>query len=164
MSVRRYEAMRVAAAVTFATAVLAAVPSTARADEEWNWLVGPLVGVRLGGPKEGTRAVYGVEGGAGLGPERINAGASRRLDETFAYVELDPWYVIGATLGFGGVLETGKTYPVLGVWEGIPVKYPSCEGPGLHPTVTLAGGYRWTGVHEIYITAKAGRAPEFCWD
>ncbi|HUQ01489.1 MAG TPA: hypothetical protein VM261_03290 [Kofleriaceae bacterium] len=158
--------MRRVAAILLAAGVVAAVafPSTAHADEDWNWLVGPLVGVRLGGVKDGSRAIYGIEGGAGLGPERLNVGITRRLDQTFAYVELDPWYLIGGTLGFGGELESGELFPVVGVWEGIPLKYPDCAGAGLHPAVTLAGGYRWTGVHELYVTMKAGRAPDFCWD
>lgn len=144
-----------------------AAPVSARADDV-NWLVGPVLGIRLGGPAEGSRAIYGIEGGVGLGPERANVGFTRRLDETFVYAELDPWLYVGGTLGVGAVAETGQIFPVLGVWEGIPLVYPACEdegegeGDGMYPTVTLAGGYRWTGVHELYVTMKAGRAPNFC--
>jgi hypothetical protein len=154
--------MRLVAVIVVAAAAVAVAPSPAHADEEWNWLVGPVLGIRLGGPSEGSRAIYGVEGGAGLGPERINVGVTRRLDQTFGYVELDPWYIIGGSLGFGAEFESGEVFPVLGVWEGIPIKYPDCAGSGLHPAVTLAAGYRWTGVHELYLTVKAGRAPSFC--
>ena len=147
--------------VTVAIVLLAVSASHARADD-WNWLGGPVLGVRLGAPVEGSRAIYGIEGGAGLGPERINAGVTRRLDETFVYLELDPWLYVGGTLGVGAVAETGRVHPVLGIWEGIPIIYPECEGEGLHRAVTIAAGYRWTGVHELYVTMKAGRAPSFC--
>lgn len=140
-----------------------AVPSTARADDELNYLVGPVLGVRLGGP-EGNRGIWGLEGGVGWGPERINAGVTHRLDTLFGYVELDPWYILGGSLGFGVDANDGKVYPVVGLWEGIPLKYPDCDGPGLHDAVTIAAGYRWTGVHELYVTVKAGKGPDFCWD
>jgi hypothetical protein len=140
---------------------LVALTAEARADEEVNWLVGPVLGIRLGSPAAGSRAIYGIEGGAGWGPERINVGVTRRLDTTFAYVELDPWYIVGASLGFGFTSD-GQSFPVIGAWEGVPLKYPDCAGPGLHDAVTLAGGYRWTGVHELYVTVKAGGAPSFC--
>lgn len=132
--------------------VILATPRLALAEELENWLIGPLIGIRLGGSGGG---VFGVEGGYGLGPERINLGFTHRADKMFYYVELDPWFYVGGTLGVG-VEEDGRIRPVLGVWEGIPLNNTgNCDG--WHSQVTLAGGYRYTGVHELYITLKAGK-------
>jgi len=56
-------------------------------------------------------------------------------------------------------------FPVLGAWEGAPIfgtdsaldvmgRCP--EDDGWYPQITFAIGYRYTGVHSIYVTAKAG--------
>jgi hypothetical protein len=144
-------------------AVAAVQPSSARADERRyeNVMVGPLFGFRLSGPS-GHRGIIGVEGGVGLGPERLNGGHTWRRGETFTYVELDPWYLIGGTLGVGRA-STGDWSPVIGVWEGIPIlggeSNRHCDAvpdDGWHATVTASAGYRYAGVHELYVTVKGG--------
>lgn len=154
---------RVAIVLVLMLATLAARPGEARADDELNYLIGPVFGIRIGGPDEGGRGIYGIEGGIGWGPERLNLGLTRRMDKSFAYAELDPWYIVGGSFGFG-IDSDDKTWPIIGLWEGIPLVYPDCDGAGLHDAVTLSGGYRWTGVHELYVTIKAGKAPDFCFD
>ena len=135
--------------------VLLLAGGSARADGDLaNFLIGPVLGVRLGGPP-GDRGIIGFEGGAGYGPERLNAGFEHRLDKDFVYVEIDPWYLLGGTLGFG-IDTDGKQYPVLGVWEGIPLSLGRESCSDWNRTITLAGGYRYTGVHELYATLKAG--------
>jgi len=143
--------------------VVLAASAPARAEGEWrNYLVGPVLGIRLGGPS-GNRGIIGIEGGVGTGPERLNLGFTRRLDKMFYYVELDPWFFVGASLGLG-VDSDGDPHGVIGIWEGLPLVFAECAGPGFHRTVTLAAGYRYTGVHELYATIKAGAAEEFCID
>jgi hypothetical protein len=128
-----------------------AMPRLAAADDLANWLIGPVFGLRLDGPGGGT---IGLEGGYGFGPERLNLGFEYRAQKAFYYAEVDPWYILGGTLGVG-VDEDGKSSPVLGVWEGLPLTTGgSCSG--WHNQVTIAGGYRYTGVHELYLTVKAG--------
>jgi hypothetical protein len=139
---------------------IAAAPSPAHADDNLeNWLIGPVLGVRLGG---GGGAILGVEGGGGFGPERFNLGFEHRSDHDVYYAEIDPWYLIGGTIGVG-VTDKGDAVPVLGLWEGFPLNGGSCTG--WHDQLTISGGYRYTGVHELYVSVKAGRMQgEFCWD
>ena len=144
-------------AVSVVALALVGTTSRASADHEGdadlqNVMVGPVIGLRLGGPP-GDRLVIGVEGGVGFGPERINVGFTQRLDKTFVYAELDPWYIIGGTLGVG-YEEGGKTFPIIGVWEGVPLNDGPCGG--WHQQASLAAGYRYTGIHELYVTIKAG--------
>jgi hypothetical protein len=137
--------------------------SSTRADAEGtNWLIGPVFGIRLGS-HAGSDGVFGVEGGVGAGPERLNLGFEHRDDKVLGYVELDPWLLVGGTLGFG-VDSEGDVQPVLGIWEGLPIKDPSCSVPSsqYQTQVTIAGGYRYTGVHELYFTIKAGVAQNIC--
>jgi hypothetical protein len=122
---------------------------------ETNATFGPVLGVRLGGPS-GNRAILGLEGGIGCGPERLNVGFTWRLDRTFAYVELDPWLYVGMSLGVG-VDTRGKAYPVLGIWEGLPLEAPECGVVDWRTVITLSVGYRYTGVHELYIAPKLGQ-------
>lgn len=118
-----------------------------------NWLFGPVVGVQLGG-KGGI--VLGVEGGGGYGPERFNLGFEHRAgDIDMGYIEVDPWYIVGGTFGFG-VQNDGKVQPVLGFWEGLPVAESSTACDGWRRVITISGGYRYTGVHELYLSLKAG--------
>jgi hypothetical protein len=131
-----------------------AIPQLAAADDGENYLIGPVLGLRL----DGGGFAFGLEGGLGYGPERINFGFEHRADKMFYYGEVDPWYILGGTLGFG-VDEDGKTWPVLGLWEGFPLNDGPCDG--WHNQLTLAGGYRYTGVHELYVTVKAGRMDGF---
>src|SRR2546421_12170390 len=134
--------------------VMIATRELARADcrtSTCNVLVGPLFGVRLGGPA-GKRLEVGIEGGVGWGPERINLGFEHRDRKDFGYLEIDPWYIVGGSLGVG-IDSDGDVAGVAGLWEGIPVT-PVCRFSGWRPIVTLAAGVRYAGVPEIYITAK----------
>jgi hypothetical protein len=142
--------------LVIAVVVLVALSSSAHADDAAgaNVMIGPILGLRLGGPG-GSRAILGVEGGGGWGPERLNLGFTRRLGKTFSYVELDPWLFVGVSLG-AGIDSDGKVSPVLGIWEGLPIRYPECGDHGWQPVVTLSVGYRYTGVHELYFAPKAG--------
>ncbi|HZJ67761.1 MAG TPA: hypothetical protein VFD36_29860 [Kofleriaceae bacterium] len=128
-----------------------------------NVMVGPVFGIRLGGPPTASRGVLGFEGGIGKGPERINLGFEHRGDTSFAYIELDPWLFVGASLGLG-VDSNGETHPVLGLWEGFPVVYPGygCNPDETRGIVTVALGYRYTGIHELYMTIKAGVSEPLC--
>jgi hypothetical protein len=146
-----------------AIAVALLLASSARAEADaTNWLIGPVFGIRLGS-SDGSTGVIGVEGGVGTGPERINLGFEHRAGKTLGYIEVDPWLFIGGTLGFG-IDSDGDTQPVIGLWEGVPLKLPSC-GIGYHQygtTVSIAAGYRYTGVHELYVTIKAGVSQPIC--
>src|SRR6476659_7343564 len=99
---------------------------TASAGNLANWLAGPVFGVVLGGHGGG---VIGIEGGGGYGRERFNLGFEHRGNTEMGYIEVDPWYIVGGTFGFG-VQNDGKVQPVLGVWEGLPVHESStaCSG------------------------------------
>jgi hypothetical protein len=145
--------------VVVAMIVLAATPAQAD-DSLFNYSVGPVFGVRLSGSKlsgpDGHRGVVGIEGGLGFGPERINIGFEHRADHDAGYIEFDPWYIIGGTLGVA-VDDENNASGVFGVWEGLPVAgFDNCPD-GWHNRVTVAGGYRYTGVHELFVTVKAGR-------
>src|SRR5262249_8500957 len=134
-------------------ALLVISPPRADADNVFqNVLIGPVIGVRLGG-REGPRGGFGVEGGVGIGPGRVNLGFEYRDDKLFGYVEFDPWYLVGGSFGLG-VDSDGDLAPVLGAWEGFPLKIPDCDfsnrADAYGSAVTIAGGYRYTGVHELY--------------
>jgi hypothetical protein len=53
--------------------------------------------------------------------------------------------------------------PVLGLWEAVPlwVDEHGCDSATL---VSLSAGYRWTGMHELYLGGKYGEMPWFCID
>jgi hypothetical protein len=134
------------------------LPSVAHAEDGdlTNFTVGPVLGVRISGGEPGTSPlIIGLEGGAGYGPERVNIGFEHRSDHDFGYIEIDPWYLIGGSFGFG-VNENGDTNAVLGFWEGLPVMGNDAGCNDWHSTVTVSGGYRYTGVHELYLSVKAG--------
>jgi hypothetical protein len=136
------------------------VEGTARADFE-NILGGLVVGfARADGESHG---LIGVEGGVGFGPERFNVGAVRRDAETFVYGELDPWWFVGASLGFGYGTTRGAE-PVVGVWEGLPMFADEDCGPDWQFLLTISVGYRFTGVHELYVSPKVGQARIGCID
>jgi hypothetical protein len=121
-----------------------------------NFTVGPVLGVRIaGGQPDSSPLIIGIEGGAGYGPERFNIGFEHRSDHDFGYVEFDPWYLLGGTIGFG-VNEAGETNGVFGFWEGLPIMGNDASCTDWHSTVTVSGGYRYTGVHELYLSVKAG--------
>lgn len=144
-------------------AIALLVISSTRVDADGvNVLAGPVFGLHFGGATN-SHSVFGFEGGAGLGPERVNLGFEYRDRKGFGYVELDPWYILGVSLG-AGIDSDGALHPVGGIWEGIPLKFPDCEesNTGFQPTVTLSAGYRYTGVHEIYLSIKAGASQNLC--
>jgi hypothetical protein len=129
-----------------------------------NAMVGPVVGIRLGGHSEG---IVGLEGGVGCGPERVNAGIELRSRKRSEYLELDPWFIVGGSLGIA-FDEDGQRSPLVGIWEGLPLADNTCSGPrdangestptgpGAHQIISISAGYRYTGVHELYATVKAG--------
>jgi len=148
--------------VLMTTIALLGVSST-RADADGvNVLIGPIFGVQFTGSTD-SHSVFGIEGGLGVGPERANLGLEYRDRKTFGYVELDPWYLLGVSLG-AGIDSDGDFHPVGGVWEGVPLKYPSCHesSTGYAAAVTLSAGYRYTGVHELYFSVKAGASQNLC--
>ncbi|HUS28619.1 MAG TPA: hypothetical protein VMZ53_08920 [Kofleriaceae bacterium] len=151
--------------VVLAVVLVAVFASPARADDGdlLNYSIGPVFGIKLSGP--GDWPVIGIEGGVGYGPERINVGFEHRSDHDVGYIELDPWYLIGASIGFT-VNEKNETTGLFGLWEGLPLKgmdRGSCYG--WRNMVTIAGGYRYTGVHELFVTVKGGRIDgQLCFD
>lgn len=143
--------------------VVAALGAPAHADNELrNVLVGPVLGIRLSGP-DGDRGVIGLEGGFGWGPERINLGFVHRADRELYYVELDPWLWVGGSFGLG-VDSAGESHGIIGLWEGIPIAGEALHRcpSGMSSIVTLAGGLRYTGVLELYVTLKAGASEPVC--
>ena len=144
-------------------AIALLVGSSTRADADGvNVLAGPILGLQFGGATD-SHSVFGIEGGVGLGPERVNLGFEYRDRKAFGYVEIDPWYIFGISLG-AGIDSAGALHPVGGVWEGIPLKFPDCKETNsrFQTTVTLSAGYRYTGVHEIYFSVKAGASQNLC--
>jgi hypothetical protein len=142
--------------VVLAVVMIVAWPSSARADDDLlNFTIGPVFALRLSGP-EGSKGVIGIEGGVGYGPERINIGFEHRSDHDVGYVEFDPWYIIGGTLGVA-INDENEASGVFGVWEGLPIAGFEGSCSGWHNIATIAGGYRYTGVHELFVTLKAGR-------
>jgi hypothetical protein len=153
-----------------ALAALTATGHRAHADDNiMNFLVGPVLGVRLSGDS-GERAVVGIEGGIGWGPERINLGVEHRADLWLYYAELDPWLLVGGSFGVG-VDSAGDSHGIVGGWEGIPLGGEFLHGHAGCPrhlsAITVATGLRYTGVLELYVTVKAGVSeqviePVFC--
>ncbi|TMQ09224.1 MAG: hypothetical protein E6J90_24010 [Deltaproteobacteria bacterium] len=135
--------------VMVVVSLLVVSPTRVDAEAKKNWLVGPVLGIRLSG-QGGSRGVLGVEGGVGIGPERVNLGVEHRDGKLFGYLELDPWLLVGASIGLG-VDSDGQVQPALGVWEGIPHKLGNdpCYSSKYDAEVIVAVGYRYTGVHEL---------------
>ena len=101
---------------------------------------------------------------------------ARRVREARVYSEIHPptrtpdwvreWKPTGIILSggpnsvYGEDVPTAdpallKIAPVLGIWEGLPLdNHGGCSG--WHDQITISGGYRYTGVHELYLTIKAG--------
>jgi hypothetical protein len=127
-----------------------------------NFLAGPVLGVAFGHHE--TSLVLGVEGGVGIGPERLNLGAVNRDRHGFVYLELDPWYIVGGSLGLGVDTDSGEVSGLVGVWEGVPVRGLDCNGLGYRFAATLSVGVRYTGVVELYVAPKVGVAETFCVD
>lgn len=127
-----------------------------------NWMAGPIFGIQLSGS---SGVLVGVEGGAGCGPERVNVGLEYRAGVGFGYVELDPWLLLGASLGIG-VDSNHDVQPIVGLWEGIPTSLGgSCGSTENQSITTISFGYRFTGVHELYLAIKAGTTQALaCWD
>lgn len=144
--------------VVLVVLLVAAFASPVRAEDGdlLNFSIGPVVGLKLSG-KGDHPFIVGFEGGVGYGPERINLGFEHRADHDAGYVELDPWYIVGGTIGVA-IDDENVTHAVAGVWEGFPVAGLDGGNCGdWRSVVTLAGGYRYTGVHELFVTIKAGR-------
>jgi hypothetical protein len=98
----------------------------------------------------------------------VNLGFEHRAGVGFAYAELDPWLLVGGTLGLG-IDTDGQMHGVYGAWEGFPLYYPGFgevllrhtqqdlyTDHVIYATLTISIGYRYTGVHELYVAAKAG--------
>ncbi len=148
----------------------AAAPANADAfDNGFNWLAGPLFALELGSASGKAEVGVGIEGGIGRGPERLNGGYEWRSgpEGGLAYIQLDPWVFVGGTLGLG-VDGRGDLHGILGLWEGLPLSIPGCKSDSssvpvdVGLAVTIAGGYRYTGVHELYISIKAGQSQGVC--
>jgi hypothetical protein len=119
-------------------------------------LAGPVLGLRLGRHGGRTGPLVGIEGGVGCGAERVNLGFEHRAGRGLAYLEVDPWFAIGASFGVG-IDTAGTPQGILGVWEGVPVvNSPLRCDTEKRFEITLAAGYRYTGEHELYVTAKTG--------
>jgi hypothetical protein len=145
---------------TILVAVLVLWGSRAEADDGTNMLIGPVLGIVFGG-HSGSRSLIGIEGGVGFGPERLNVGLEHRDGKLFGYVEVDPWLILGGSLGVG--IDSDRVIsPILGVWEGLEIRGPGCNSGTTGAMVTVAAGYRFAGVHELYITVKAGRGRDIC--
>ena len=126
-----------------------------------NIMAGPILG--LSHAPDGWRLQLGVEGGVGAGPERLNAGFEQRAGKLFTYLELDPWLLLGGSFGVG-VDEDGDVHPVLGIWEGTPLRsYPCGNGSWIF-MASLSVGIRYSGAWEIYAAPKAGGANPGCID
>jgi hypothetical protein len=154
---------RAALTIAVVLGAIAALGAPAHADNELrNILVGPVLGIRLSGP-DGDHGVIGLEGGVGWGPERINLGFVHRADRELYYVELDPWLWVGGSFGLG-VDSAGEPHGIIGLWEGIPIAGEALHhcASGMSSIVTLAGGLRYTGVFELYLTVKAGASEPVC--
>lgn len=125
-----------------------------------NVLVGPMLGFRFGSA-HGPRVIVGAEGGVGWGPERANLGIEWRYDQgswkALAYAVLEPWFFLGVTMGLG--VDVNGVRPVVGLWEGLGLALDCDEWS---PTVSIAIGYRYSGVPEIYLTPKVGVARGTC--
>lgn len=145
------------------TVLLLVAMSSTRADaDSLSWMAGPVLGFRLGAAP-GPRGVFGVEGGAGWGPHRLNLGFEHRDHKQLGYLEFDPWFLLGASMGFG-VDSDGEPQIVLGIWEGLPIgleRALACTDQ-YSAQATISAGYRYTGVHELYVTVKAGAAQPAC--
>lgn len=139
------------------------VMSSMRADaDSMSWMAGPVLGIRLG-DHPGSSGIFGIEGGAGWGPHRVNLGFEHRAGKHLGYFELDPWFLLGASMGFG-VDSEGDPQIVLGVWEGLPIgleRALACTDR-YSAQATISAGYRYTGVHELYVAVKAGAAQPVC--
>lgn len=152
--------------LAIAVLVLAATPAYAEDsgdDPVFNALIGPVLALHWGGGHP-TGLAAGLEGGVGWAPWlRINLGFEQRGDGPFFYGEVDPWFLIGATVGYGRD-GSGRADGTIGLWEGVPLAAPNnCHG-GLGGAASLAVGYRYSGVHEVYVTVKGGVSEGFCLD
>jgi hypothetical protein len=94
--------------------------------------------------------------------ERLNVGQISWKGERLSYAVLEPFFLdlVGVTVGLGYENNTGL-WPVLGLWEGIPIVYPqNCEPENRTKfgfLLTVAVGYRYFGGHhQVYLTPKAG--------
>jgi hypothetical protein len=148
--------MNLAVLVIVGWSTVAAADGTDR-----NVMGGPILGISRA--EAGWHFQLGVEGGVGIGPERLNLGFERRASKLFAYAELDPWLLVGASLG-AGVDEDGQIQPVLGIWEGVPLRQYPCGNGRWRFIASFSVGVRYTGAWEVYAAPKAGGASPDCVD
>lgn len=145
-----------------ALCVLALSTTAYAGGDDANVLVGPVIGLAWTS-HTGWTGLFGVEGGGGVGPERLNVGFVDRSHKLAGYLELDPWLLVGGSLGLA-IDEDAEPHLVLGIWEGLPVGSYHCGDGEWHRLVTISAGIRWTGSLEIYFAPKAGAARNGCID
>ena len=134
-------------------------PTLATADGwDQNVMAGPVIGASYSS-KLGWRFLFGVEGGVGAGAERINGGAEKRDGKLLGYLELDPWFLLGGSIGLG-IDEDQEPYPILGLWEGVPLRNPPCGS--YRAMASFSIGFRYTGAWEFYAAPKAGIEDKGC--
>lgn len=152
--------------LAIAALVLVATPAYAEDssdDAVFNALAGPVLGLHWGGGRPAGLAA-GLEGGVGWAPwVRVNLGFEQRGDGPWFYGSVDPWFLVGATVGYGRYGH-GRGDGMVGLWEGIPLAAPGCGDHGLGAAASLAIGYRYNGVHELYATIKGGISERVCID
>lgn len=144
--------------------ILLAAPAVARADDDDDLprsvSAGPTLGISWG---QGVKPhlIVGLEAGVGLHLLLYgNAGITYRNEELFSYAELDGWFAVGGTFGFGYGTRS-EWQAVAGIWEAVPITdNGACSKRQI---VSLSFGYRWTGLHEIYAATKYGEYEDFCW-
>lgn len=157
--------LALAGTIAIAAAPAALPVRAAHADHKFptSTMVGPLFGIAWG-KEHKAHPTAGIEGGIGLHELVIfNVGSTWRGDELFSYAELDGWLFLGGTFGFGHGTRDGWQ-AVAGIWEPLPIVKeidPGCDDATL---VVFSVGYRYTGLHELYITGKYGDAWTPCFD
>lgn len=148
-----------------AIAVMLAATSIARADsgEDENFLVGPVLGIGFS-RASGATPLFGIEGGGGIAAERANVGLEYRTNTLIAYVELDPWFVVGGSLGVA-FERNNDVHPVIGLWEGYPLAVSApCGNRKWAFLATFSAGIRYTGSWEVYVAPKVGSGRLECLD
>jgi hypothetical protein len=137
---------------------LASAPAHAEKDPE-STLIGPVFGLTWGRGRL-LHATLGGEAGFTIAPlVSVNAGVTWRDQELFAYGELDGWFVVGATAGVGYGTRS-EWSPVVGVWELAPLGID--DGCQRETGFVISAGYRWTGLHELYVAPKYGEVEGVC--
>jgi hypothetical protein len=125
----------------------------------WNFSVGPQLAWSWG---RSSGISWGWEGGVGFGVQRLNLGQLHgNKGQNLSYVVVEPYTLyIGGSLGIVYQKDLGIS-PILGLWEGVPVIYPTNCEPDRRTEfgflLTMALGYRYFGGHhQVYATPKVG--------